>query len=220
MEPSARRRFMIVVITAGTIGLLLIGVGIYGLIRGPGTSADPSDPSETSAPRSTDPGRGSDALPMVRGSADPVDYAREIAQALFTWDTSSGIDRSDYLQVLADEAAPAGEEGNGLVADLGNYFPTQEQWRQLLGYETRQQLTIDSAEVPGSWAQILEDASGQLAEGTVAVTIRGERQRSGVWNGEDASSSHEVAFTVFVLCPPEADRCHLLRLSGLGTPLE
>ena len=211
---------MIVVIAAATIGLLLIGVGIYGLIRGPGTSADPADPSETSAPGSTDPGRGSDALPTVRGPADPVDYAREIAQALFTWDTASGIDRSDYLQVLADEAAPAGEEGNGLIADLGNYFPTQEQWRQLLGYETRQHLTIDSAEVPGSWAQILEDASGQLAEGTVAVTIRGERHRSGVWNGEDASSSHEVAFTVFVLCPPDTDRCHLLRLSGLGTPLE
>lgn len=216
----SRRRFLIVLISVGMVAALLIGVGIYGLIRGPGGG--------TSVPARTDaPGRSSASvpdtrvvLPVISSSRDPIDYAREVAEAIFEWDTGVGFTRSEYFAVPAAEAAPTGEESNGLIADLNGYYPTVEQWRQLLGYETSQYLTITEAGVPDSWAGIVTSSGDQLADGTIAVTIRGERHRTGVWAGETAKSVHEVAFTVFVLCPPNADRCHLLRLSGLDTPLE
>lgn len=223
MDPTAaRRRFLIVLISVGTVAALLIGVGIYGLIRGPGGGSARPDPTIA-------PGAGSisapDAdtrpvLPVISPSRDPVGYARDVAEAIFEWDTGAGYTRSEYFAVPAAETAPTGEEGNGLIADLNGYYPTVEQWRTLLAYETRQHLTITEAAIPDSWAGIVAASRDQLAEGTVAVTIRGERHRTGVWAGEAAESVHEVAFTVFVLCPTDADQCYLLRLSGLGTPLE
>lgn len=60
---------------------------------------------------------------------------------------------------------------------------------------------------------------GQLAEGTIAYTIEGTRHREGVWNDEQVTSEHPVMFTVFIVCAPTYDTCHLLRLSQLDNPL-
>lgn len=217
---ATRRRFLIVLVSVGTIATLLIGVGIYGLIRGPGEPSDTPAPTVSPGASPTSVPGSRAVLPVVSASRDPVGYARDVAEAIFDWDTGAGYTRSEYFAVPAAEAAPAGDEGNGLIADLNGYYPTIEQWRTLLEYETRQYLAITEAVIPDSWPGIVDSSGDQLAEGTVAVTIRGERHRTGVWAGEAADSVHEVAFTVFVLCPPETDRCHLLRLSRLGTPLE
>ena len=54
MDPTARRRrtVLIAAITGGLILLLLIGVGVYGLIRGPQTT-EPADPTPTDGPTAT-----------------------------------------------------------------------------------------------------------------------------------------------------------------------
>lgn len=217
---SSRRRFLIVLVGVGVIVALLVGVGIYGLIRGPGGGG--ADPAPSSTPGASSPSgtAGRAELPEITPSDDPVAYARAVAEAIFAWDTGAGYTRSEYFDIPVAEAAPTGDEGNGLIADLNNYYPSDEQWRSLLEYETSQHLTITDAGIPDSWAEILETSGEQLQDGTVAVTIYGERHRTGVWGGEAAESVHEVAFTVFVLCAPDADQCSLLRLSGLGTPLE
>lgn len=217
---SSRRRLLIILLSVGAIGALLVGVGIYGLIHGPGSGS--TDPAPTATPNaSSTSGTGArPELPEIASSDDPVEYARAVAEAIFEWDTGAGYMRSEYFDVPVAEAAPTGDEGNGLIADLNNYYPSDEQWRSLLEYETSQYLTITDAAIPDSWAEILETSGDQLQDGTVAVTIHGERHRTGVWGGEAAESVHEVAFTVFVLCAPDADQCSLLRLSGLGTPLE
>lgn len=220
MDTPPRRRFLIILIGVGAIAAVVIGVGIYGLIRGPGQNNRGPAPTGTSETGPTLTSATPSGLPTIIPAADAVDYATGVAEAIFTWDTASAHTRADYVTVPAAEAAPTGEEGNGLVADLDNYYPTAEQWRTLLEYETRQYLTVTDASIPPSWPGIVESSGDQLAEGTVAVTIRGERHRAGVWAGEDTQSVHEVAFTVFVACAPDADRCYLLRLSGLGTPLE
>ncbi|RAF15134.1 hypothetical protein DN545_33240, partial [Burkholderia multivorans] len=81
-------------------------------------------------------------------------------------------------------------------------------------------LEITDAFVPGAWATAQEQAQpGQLVEGTTAITIEGVRHRAGVLNDEPVDSAHEVAFTVFVVCEPAYDTCHLLRLSELDNPL-
>ena len=46
------------------------------------------------------------------------------------------------------------------------------------------------------------------------------RHRAGVWQGEAVASEHGVTFTVFMVCGPSYDRCHLLRLSRLDEPLD
>ena len=56
-EPR-RRRLLIAVTAAGVVLLVAIGVGIYGLVRGPGTdTATPLVPSSTAATGSPSPGR-------------------------------------------------------------------------------------------------------------------------------------------------------------------
>ena len=220
-EPRTRRRF----IAAGAgalILLLLIGFGIYGLITGPpGNERDddrhsdpvvsaPGDPVPTTPPR----------LPVVRASSDPETFARNVATALFVWDTGSGFMPLDYTSMILDVGDPTGVEQAGLASDIAAYLPNREAWLELRQYATTQHLTIDAAYVPEAWDTALDQAQpGQLAAGTTAYTIEGTRHREGLWNEEHVTSEHSVAFTVFIACPPPDESCHLLRLSQLDNPL-
>lgn len=74
--------------------------------------------------------------------------------------------------------------------------------------------------MPEAWEKATEQArSGQLAPGTVAYTVEGTRHRAGVWHDEATESAHPVAFTMFLICEPSYDACHLLRLSRINEPL-
>jgi len=239
---SSPRRRLIVVIAAGVVFLLLAGVGIYGLITGPHPTAPADDggaPTTTVPPGDgTAPGR----IPAVPVSDDPEEFARGFAEALFAWDTSSGFMPLDYTAVLLDAGDPTGIEQAGLAADIALYFPTRDAWVELREYGTRQHLSIDTAVVPAAWAQAEAQARpGQLAPGTTAYTIDGTRHRDGTWNNEPVTSDHEVAFTIFLRCPPDPEPsdekprptekpssgesdgqpagCHVLRLSQLDNPL-
>lgn len=202
--------------------LLLAGVGIYGLFTGPrptspGNRAStppvqttPSPPSSSTTPR----------LPGVVRSAAPDLFARSVAASLFAWDTASGLLPLDYASVVLAVGDPSGIEQAGLASDVAAYLPNRDAWIELRQYATRQHLAIDQAFVPDAWAEAVEQAQpGQIAPGTVAVTIEGTRHRAGIWNGEPVSSEHSVAFTVFVICAPTYPTCHLLRLSQLDKPL-
>lgn len=237
--PSPRRR-LIVVIAAGVVFLLLAGVGIYGLITGPRTAPTPS-PGEPGSTATAPPDGGASPvrIPAVPHSSDPEEFARGFAEALFAWDTSSGFMPLDYTTVLLDAGDPTGTEQAGLAADIALYLPTRDAWTGLREYGTTQHLTIDTATVPDAWDDAVAKARpGQLAPGTTAYTIDGTRHRDGVWNGEPVTSEHEVAFTIFLRCPPDPTpspspgekpdtttgderpaRCHVLRLSQLDNPL-
>ena len=56
MDPTARRRrtVLIAATAVGLILLLLIGVGVYGLIRRPQTT-EPAEPTLTDGPAATNP---------------------------------------------------------------------------------------------------------------------------------------------------------------------
>lgn len=218
---SRPRTRLIVLLAAGLVIVLLAGIGIYGLILGPDTNPphdrDPesaaSSPVESGTPRT---GRIAAVVP----SEDPEEFARNVATAVFAWDTGSGLMPLDYTSVLMEVADPTGTEQAGLASDIAAYLPTREAWLELRQYATTQHLEIADAFVPGAWATAEEQAQpGQLVEGTTAITIEGVRHRAGVWNDEPVTSAHEVAFTVFVVCAPAYDTCHLLRLSELDNPL-
>ncbi|MCV7576191.1 hypothetical protein ACQUSY_05335 [Microbacterium sp. YY-03] len=215
----------IAVIAAGLALLLLIGVGVYGLITGP---RQPNDPSPDPVPTVTAPGEsepsGSEP-PQVIPSHDPDAFARNVAEALFGWDTGSGLMPLDYSAAILEVGDPSGHEQAGLASDIAAYLPTRDAWVELRQYATTQHLVIDDSFVPEAWDQAVEQAQhGQLPPGATAVTIEGTRHREGVWNGEPVTSEHSASFTVFLACPPPAPQfrtglCHVLRLSQLDNPL-
>lgn len=225
LSDARSRHRMIAVLAALVAVLVLAGIGVYGLLVGPPTRTElgsdessapgpvvavPADPVPTQAPH----------LPVVRPSADPETFAGNVASALFRWDTASGFMPLDYTAVVLAVGDPSGAEQAGLAADIATYLPSREAWVELRQYATTQHLTIDSIYVPDAWGDAVAQAQpGQLAEGTIAYTIEGTRHRTGTWNGEEVTSEHPVAFTVFVVCAPTYDTCHLLRLSQLDNPL-
>lgn len=217
-DASRSRRRLIVLVTTAVLVLLIAGVGVYGLITGPRTPDPP--PEQPSATAPTAPGPERAELAEIPETDDPEEFARSVARALFTWDTASGLMPLDYTTVVLDVADPSGVEQAGLASDVAGYLPTRETWTELRKYSTNQHLEIADVFVPEAWAQAEQQAQpGQLPPGTTAYTIEGIRHRSGVWNEEPTTSAHEVAFTVFLTCPPDGDPCYLLRLSVLDQPL-
>src|SRR5699024_2404096 len=135
--------------------------------------------------RPTHPSR----IAPVAPSSDPETFARNVATAVFAWDTGAGFMPLDYTSVLMEVADPTGTEQAGLAADIAAYLPTRQAWVELRPYATTQHLEITDAFVPEAWATAQEQARpGQLTPGTTAITIEGIRHREGVWNEEPVTS--------------------------------
>lgn len=218
-DASRSRRRLVVLISAAVVVLLMVGVGVYGLVSGPRTTSDPP-PDRPSPTAPADTGRGSREPAPIPETDDPEEFARTVAEALFGWDTTSGLMPLDYTSVLLKVADPSGVEQAGLASDIAGYLPNRDTWVELRKYSTTQRLEITDVFVPEAWAEAESQAQpGQLAPGTTAYTVEGVRHRQGVWNDEATSSAHEVAFTIFLTCPPDGDPCYLLRLSVLDQPL-
>ncbi len=219
--PTTRSR-LVALIVAGVLVLATIGVGVYGLVRGPAhppTSADVGSPAGggRTGPSSPTGTAGPATLPQTD---DPIMYAKAVASVLLDWDTTSGYTPADYEAPVLADADPSGEETSGLIGDVTSYEPTTDQWTQLATMDVAQHLTISSAKVPSLWPEALAEAHGQLRPGTTAVTITGTRHRTGIWYGDKASTSEPVSFTIFEACTPAFSRCHALRLSELNDPLK
>lgn len=214
-----RRRRLIVAGVASA--LLLIAFVTYAVLVHRSHSPSPP-PTKGQAPVEITDAREVPAvteLAALRPTSDPETFARQVAEAIFAWDTSTLVSRTDHIEQLFEVADPTGESTPGLVSDLDNYLPTQDAWTELTKYETRQWLTVDSVTTPTKWAEAEVQAGDELVPGTTALTIQGTRHRSGIWEGEPVSSEHDVAFTVFLVCAPTYPECHMLRLSMLDKPL-
>jgi len=219
---------LIAALAGGLILLLLIGIGIYGLIRGP-QPADPQDVFATDTPAATRPAHVPSRPAPVASSGGPEEFAVAVAVALFTWDTTSGYGPADYAQMIADVTAD--QEADAAASDVRSYLPTPEAWAQLRTHQTRQWPTIDTIEIPAMWEDaVTQAAPGQIPDGTIAYTITGTRHRTGYWGTDPITTTHPVAFTLFLVCAPErtaapppadplTETCGLLRLSQLDNPL-
>lgn len=221
-DPRARRRLVALAATALVV-FAVVGVGSYGLLTGPHSDDTTVSEPATEPPRSSttpSPSASSPAtVPPITPSRDPETFARAVATALFTWDTGSGLMPLDYTAAILTVGDPTGSEQAGLASDIAAYLPTRDAWIDLRRYDTTQTLTITSIEVPAAWDEAVAQAQpGQLPDGAVAYTIHGTRHREGVWDDQPVTSEQDVAFTVFIACPPD-DPCHVLRLSQLDNPL-
>ena len=221
-DDRRRRRLILSITVSGLIIVLLAGVGIYGLIAGPPAPSDTTPSTPTSSGPSTSPGTSdlrAGQVAVLPRTDDPEVYARAVAEALFVWDTFTLLTVADHRAVLIEDADPTGTETPGLIRDLDGYFPSTSAWRDLAEYRTRQGIEIGRVFVPDQWEEAVAASGGQIIDGTYAYTVEGTRVREGVWYRDEVTSSHPVAFTVFVSCAPVFDRCHLLRLSELDNPL-
>jgi hypothetical protein len=216
MNTARRRPILITTIAVGAVLAVLVGVGIYGLLRGTGSAHESTSPTAASTPTlATVPVAQPRPLPRSR---QPEAFARAAATAMFGWDTRSSASSSEWGQVLVDAADP--DEAAGLAADVRAYLPTIEQWEQLRTYGTRQWLTIDTARVPNTWATaVAQAAPGQLPPGATAYTVAGVRHRAGTWADQPTDTESRVTFTVFIACR-DGEACRLLRFSRLDEPLE
>ncbi|WP_246186925.1 cell wall protein [Microlunatus speluncae] len=156
----------------------------------------------------------------IPATKDPTLFARSVAEALFAWDTASGLMPVDHTAMILRVGDPTGTERAGLASDIANYLPSRQAWIELRKYATRQRLSVQRSYVPEAWTVVADAAPpGQIQDGTTAITIEGHRRRDGVWGTEAVTSSRAVAFTVFVVCGPTYEKCHLLRLSQLDLAL-
>jgi len=214
-DTSGTRWRRLLVVAAGVL-VLLVAVVSYAMFanRGPSSSAGTTAKAPSSEPIATP------ASPPPLDAAEPEVFARQVATALFAWDTRTTSTPQSVTERLVAVADPTGESSAGLAADVANYLPTDQVWIELRKYETRQWIEVASVEVPDLWATAEAQAGDELLPGTTAFTIVGTRQRAGVWEGEEVASQHDVAFTVFIVCGPTYPECHLLRLSRLDDPLE
>jgi hypothetical protein len=231
------RRVLVPVIAIVIVLVALFGVAAYGLItfhphptrpRAVSTASEVSPsataPTATQTPTQTSnpPGEDGDSWQTcpLPNTDDPIGYAEAVASELFEWSTTAGISLDEYTNQLLCGADPSGVEVNGLVSDVGNYFPSEDAWARLREYETSQRLEITDSYVPKSWSNIIRDNGEQLPEGATAVTIEGARHRDGIVDGKLTNSRNNVAFTVFLACQQGYSRCHLLGLSQLDNPLK
>lgn len=219
---STRTRRLI--IAAIAVVLAFAAVAAYSLwtyndptAGGPPVSSAPS--TSLALPPPTELTEKEPASP-IPATSDPEAFARQVADALFAWDTAATVSTDELTERLITVADPTGESSAGLRADVANFLPTAVAWSELRRYETRQWIEVTSADVPELWATAVDQAGPDgLLPGTTAYTIRGVRHRTGLWEGEPVSSVHDVAFTVFIVGSPSYPECHLLRLSQLDQPL-
>jgi hypothetical protein len=216
LPDTAGTRWRRLLVVAAGVLVLLVAVVSYAAFA----NRDPSSGTGTTAKPSSSELIATPDLPPSLDAAEPEAFARQVATALFAWDTRTTSTPQSVTEGLVSVADPTGESSAGLVADIANYLPTDQVWIELRKYETRQWIEVASVEVPDLWATAEAQAGDELLPGTTAFTIRGTRHRDGVWEGEDVASQHDVAFTVFIVCAPTYPECHLLRLSRLDDPLE
>ncbi len=212
-----RRRLLVAVIASGVALLLVVGWGVYGLLRGPSEPEHPPVSIQTTDSSPPSYSHREVGPRPIFPSRDPEVFARQVADALFAWDTRAAADLSEWAQVVVDVADA--EESLATASDIRSYLPTRTIWQQLRGYGTRQWLVIDSIAVPEAWSTAVVQAQpGQLPPGATAFTVEGTRHREGTWGSEPVSTSRSVAFTVFMACE-RTESCRLLRLSQLDNPL-
>src|SRR5690606_2072498 len=140
-DASRSRRRLVVLISAAVVVLLLVGVGVYGLVAGPRTTSDPppARPSPTALGTTE---QGPRELAPIPETDDPEEFARAVAEALFGWDTTSGLMPLDYTSVLLAVADPSGVEQASLASDIAGYLPNRETWVELRKYSTTQRLEL------------------------------------------------------------------------------
>ncbi|MEU4360340.1 hypothetical protein [Promicromonospora sp. NPDC023987] len=199
------------------LALALIGIAVtlhLSTDAGPTRSVPSTAPSSSGGQRPT-----ADPQPdEISSDREAADFARHVADLMFTWDTATD-DRDQIVEQVLAFADPTGVETPGLVIDLEAYLPDELWWDQLRQYRAAQWFDVDDAAVPRAWtAAEARGDTDDLAPGTTAVTLSGTLHRAGYVAGELETVTSPLELTMFVACTGRT--CAVLRLGSPGKVLD
>ena len=95
---QSSRRLRIALIGGGLVLALLVGIGVYGLLRGP--AAQPAPDTHSTSTKAPEPGRDLTPRPKPE-STEAERFSRSVAEGLFAWDTGLGYGAHEYMQALS-----------------------------------------------------------------------------------------------------------------------
>ena len=179
----------------------------------PSTGEIPTAPEESLPALPTTPMVPS-GLPVT---ADPDEYAKAIAGAVFAQDTVA-TDPEDHRARLMSQADPlmSARGRADLERMVAERIPTPEQWQRMRANDQWSQWTTDDVWQPGAWDEVV--TSGQAEPGWVLRNVLGQQTVHFLDGGEQRTTSRERTLTIGMRCPAtgaEVQRCWLT-LVGVG----
>jgi hypothetical protein len=214
----------------GLVGILLtivLAVAWTGRDRSANQASVPVDVTPAAPPTgeiATVPNETLPALPttpMVPSglpvTADPDEYAKAIAAAVFAQDTVA-TDPEDHRASLMSQADPlmSARGRADLERMVAERIPTPEQWQRMRANDQWSQWTTDDVWQPGAWDEVL--TSGQAEPGWVVRNVLGQQTVHFRDGGVQRETSRERTLTIGMRCPATGAgvaRCWLT-LVGVG----
>lgn len=214
----------------GLVGILLtivLAVAWAGRDRSANEASVPVDVAPAAPSSGTTPPAPEASLPdlpttpMVPSglpiTADPDEYAKAIAAAVFAQDTVA-TDPEDHRAALMSQADPlmSARGRADLERMVAERIPTPEQWQRMRANDQWSQWTTDDVWQPGAWDEVV--TSGQAEPGWALRNVLGQQTVHFLDGGEQRTTSRERTLTIGMRCPATGaavQRCWLT-LVGVG----
>lgn len=158
-----------------------------------------SSPSSTQAAPTT-PAVGSGAVPKPPQIAEPVQYARAVAQMLWSYNTRN-TSRDQQLDGM--RAWMTAESAYSDWASVSGQVPDPVLWSRMADQNQRATASVTEGHFPSAFKAALADDPSAITEAYVyVVTVNGKQQVT--WK-EGGGGAEERAVTLAVQCRPDHD---------------
>ncbi|MFD4611969.1 hypothetical protein ACFWOT_28640 [Streptomyces sp. NPDC058440] len=201
---SANRRIAIV---AGVVAVLLAIAGIVAVLSGGGNGhrvpvtaapAPANSPSSTKA--APKPSSGSGSVPRPPQIAEPVAYAKAVAQMLWSYDTR---DTSRDQQLAGMRAWMTEETKYADWVSVSGQVPDPVLWSRMAEQDQHATAHVTEGHYPGAFKQALAEDPTAITEAYIyVVTVNGKQQIA--WK-KGGAGAEERAVTLAVQCRPDHD---------------
>ncbi|MFJ2021580.1 hypothetical protein [Streptomyces nodosus] len=201
---SANRR--IAIVAAAVAGLLAIA-GIVAVLTGggnghqaPETAAPAPANSPASAEAARKPSSGSGSVAAPPQIAEPVAYAKAVAQMLWSYDTR---DTSRDQLLTGMRAWMTSETKYADWASVSGQVPDPVLWSRMADQDQHATANVIEGHYPGAFKQALAEDPTAITEAYIyVVTVNGKQQLA--WK-KGGAGAEERAVTLAVQCRPSRD---------------
>ncbi|MFJ1652671.1 hypothetical protein ACIOC2_14895 [Streptomyces sp. NPDC088337] len=201
---SANRRIAIV---AAAVATLLAIAGIVALLTAGGSGQQAPDVAQsvpTDRPSSSEaapkPSSGSGSVAAPPQIAEPVAYAKAVAQMLWSYDTR---DTSRDQQLAGMRSWMTQETKYADWASVSGQVPDPVLWSRMADQDQHATASITEGHYPGAFKQALAEDPTAITEAYIyVVTVNGKQQIA--WK-KGGAGAEERAVTLAVQCRPDHD---------------
>ncbi|MER7728540.1 hypothetical protein [Streptomyces sp. NPDC096323] len=212
---SANRRIAIV---ASAVAVLLAIAGIVALMTGGrngsqahGTATPIPAESPSSSEAAPKPSAGSGSVAEPAQIADPVAYAKAVAQMLWSYDTrTTSLDQ----QLAGMRAWMTTETKYADWNSVAGQVPDPVLWSRMADQDQHATASVTEGHFPSAFKAALADDPSAITEAYIyVVTVNGKQQI--VWK-KGGGGAEERAVTLAVQCRPDRD-CTLAAIAPIVT---